>query len=218
MAMVTPNAVDRHQFWVVPRTPAKTLAWFKRRVPHKHRLTLGSEGSSGATEWGVELPPLDGLVDQRLTLFEMAPIAGGRTALLVDAQAVWLVQHEPSEKIPAGADVLEVQAFRAGHLLWSKAIAGAAKVPAVGDAVDRLPVAQPGTRGCPAELSPQGGPQSITLVFRDGGDPVAEATQRLPSGACSAMTVKIEGMTYPPLMEADRVLRRFGLLTPPPSR
>lgn len=208
----TPNLIDLHAWWVLPDQPLEALDWIKAHLPPGS--TLGIEGSESkfgrTTSWdiGLEWPPIKGRVDERALLITVTARSGGGTALRADAQAVWVTPHPASERIPAAARILEVKREKPGRRPRTATIAKPRVVREVAALIDGLPVVQPGTYSCPAELS---NPPTVRLTFRArrNGRALAEAVQTLPPGPCEAMKLTIRGTPQTALEEGNVVLREL---------
>ncbi len=209
----TPNLVDRGAWWVVPGVPAEVLAWFRAHPPAGAALNGGGSGANART--GTEFqylqiawPPLPN-VDQRLVLVSVTSLADANTALRVDSQAVWVIPHPASERIPAAARLLEVEwQGPRGHVLIRRT-SNPRFIRSLVALLDSLPVVQPGVvYACPAMPA---NPPTVTLRFRArrGGPLLAEATQALPPGICSGMSLRIAGRPQPVLEGAGAVIRRL---------
>jgi hypothetical protein len=206
------NFLDRSRFWVVPGSPAETLAWIKAHPPGG--LSPGFEGyaqDGGRTvelEVGFEAKPLRGLATDRTLFFATARAPDGRTILRVDAQGVWVLPHLATEVIPPSASSLEVVREPPGGTATTQRVTDRAAVRRLAGLIDRLPVEQPyGHVECGLQIGE--GPLEVTLIFRDtSGTAVAEAHQQVPEGLCSAMELTIEGERQRPLAGGGAMLAK----------
>lgn len=208
------NFIDRGSWWVTSEAPAEALAWFKANPPAGAAQRIsGSDGGPGGVEYsflGFEWPETSSLRG-RTAFVGAAALPESRTAIRVDAQAIWIEPHPSSERIPGAARVLEVE-WRGpkGHETTS-GTANRRFIRSIAAELDRLPIAQPGLIHCPFKRAD---PPTVTLAFRArrGGPPLARAEQSLPPGICSDMSVTIRGKRRPALEDAGPVIARLRKL------
>ncbi len=192
---------QRHGFWQVPRSLSSLLAWVKRHPAPG--LKLRSESTvPGARRKTV----LQFSFHKRLLAVTLVRLPG-RTAVRVDAGAVWIYPRSPEEVLPAGVTTIDIGSERATtHVTDSQ------KVAQIVSWFDALPIVQPGVIVvCP--LGPVGLP--VKFDFRSaGGDLLARALAPSigPSTQCAPVTFTIDGQKQTPLIGGNFVPRVEGLL------
>ncbi len=191
----------RHGFWQVPRPLSSVVAWVKRHPPSG--LKLRSRARLPGTHPGAVLQFSFHKRRVAVTLVRLP----GRTAVRVDAGAVWTYPRSSQEALPAGVTTIDIRSERATtHVTDSQ------KVAQIVDWFDALPVVQPGAHViCPlvAVALP------VTFDFRSsGGALLARATAPAigPSTQCAPVQFSIGGEKQTPLIGGTFVLRVENLL------
>ncbi|MGH3374582.1 MAG: hypothetical protein ACRDP6_07575, partial [Actinoallomurus sp.] len=219
----TPDLVTRTRWWTVSGPPASVMAWATAHPPRGTTSAGTSENQSGATVTELTAmflapsgPP--GLTARRL-LVQAAPLAGGGTAIRVDAQDTWVPPKPPSEAIPPAA-LLTIRAVPPKPPYGRPTASGsplptAPPVMTVSDRaviaqaakfVGALPVAGNGVMHCPADL---GG--SLDLRFASMGGATL-ATVRASASGCGFVAVRVGGAAKPGLRGGPDLIRRLGAL------
>jgi hypothetical protein len=215
----TPKLIDRPAWWSVPGSPQAVLESIKHQPPKGSHLFGESSDIQlgiGEVSHSVEFrwPSVAGVLSSRSLLLTLVGESGGRTGLRGDAQVVWVVPRPASERIPAGARVLEVDYTKGGKPPREFTVLNRRAVRRIAALIDALPIVQPtDPHSCPAM---QANPRTVSLTFRAAptGRPLAEATQAEPPGACAAMSLEIYGERRPELTGAETVLRALSELRP----
>ena len=199
----TPNLVDAHAWWTTSASSSAVLAYVAAHVPAgATRYTSGfSSGPSGTVITAAEtfsLPPLAGVLTERVLGVTVVPLADGLTAVRTDGEAIWLSPRPSWERIPAGVRSVVFTARGANN----DGRVGPSSAPRTltGDRARRLvsfinrdEIVQPGARSCPAALA-----DSVKLRFmRADGTSVAHAVEE-PTG-CPSVTLTIGFRTGPML-------------------
>jgi len=196
----------RHGFWQVPRSLSSVLAWVKRHPPQGLKLGSRSRSPGGPANATVAFSSHTRLL--AVTLVRVP----GRTAVRVDAGAVWIYPRSPQEVVPAGVQTIDVSSER-----FSRHVTDAGKVSRIIRWFDALDVVQPGVSViCPLVLV--GLP--VTFDFRSGsGALLARATAPGvgPATQCNPITFSIRGQRQTPLIGGDFVLRVERLLGVSPA-
>jgi hypothetical protein len=216
---VNPNQISQFEFWRVPGDPSDVIAWVKAHPPPGTRIAGEGRASNrdGPTTWSVAFerrPVADVMVGRQLAV-TVAKAAGGGTALRADGFATWLLVRSASERIPAGAEAVQVTIT--GHFSTAVtrfAIRNERQIALVTRMLNRLPLTQPGFRTCPLDRGIH-----AFLTFRgSGGATIARADATL--GGCAEVALTIGGATQPTLDgygllgDLEAVLGRAIDLTP----
>jgi hypothetical protein len=215
----TPKLIDRPAWWLVPGSPQEVVELIKRQPPRGSHLFGESsdiELGVGEVSHSIEFTWLSvpGVLSSRALLLTVVAESGGRTGLRADAQVVWIVPRPASERIPAGARVLEVDYSKGGKPPREFTVLNRRAVLRIAALIDGLPIVQPtDPHSCPAM---QASPRTVTLTFRaaPAGSVLAEASQAEPPGACGGMSIEIYGRRRPALTGAETVLRAVSELRP----
>jgi hypothetical protein len=171
-----PHAVDLSEFWVSRERPSAMLAVLAANGPWK-RSSYAYGGTAGRTEaWSeqLEVPTSDPLDGPRQVFVSVVTLGARRYAVRLDALAVWHERRLPSSLVPRGARWLQAAVLERGRPAGQAAKPGpgptitttsTATLDAVTNAVNALPLAEPGGReaSCPAETT---SPATVALTFR----------------------------------------------------
>jgi hypothetical protein len=216
----TPNIVDQHAWWVVPRRPQAVLAFVRAHRPSGALSELsGSTSLRGiTTSWFVRFKwrPIKGVLADRALGVQLVRLPHGSTGVRADAQDVWVVPRPAGERIPASARVLTVTVGRRSYRpSLSMTVTDTAKVSKIAAMIDRLATLQPGAILCPA--FPGNGPfVTFSFTATQGGPLLAQATEpgwaREPTTACDPMALTILGHAWTPLLGGASVVRRSQAL------
>jgi hypothetical protein len=215
----TPKLIDRPAWWSVPGSPQAVLESIKQQPPRgSHLFGESSDIQLGVGELSHSLqfswPSVTGVLSSRSLLLTLVAESGGRTGLRADAQVVWVVPRPASERIPAGARVLEIDYSKGEKPPREFTVLNRRAVHRIAALIDGLPIVQPtDPHSCPAM---QANPRTVTLTFRaaPAGRSLAEAAQAEPPGSCAAMSLEIHGKRRPALTGAETVLRAVSELRP----
>lgn len=216
----TPNIVDQHAWWVVPRRAQDVLAFVRAHRPAGALSELsGSTSLRGiTTSWFVRFKwrPIGGALSERALVVQFVRLPHGSTGVRADAQDVWVIPRPAGEQIPSSARVLDVTVGRRSNPpSLSMTVADTAKVSKIAAMINGLATVQPGAISCPA--FPGDGP-FVTFNFRatQGGPLLAQATEpgwaREPTTACDPMALTILGHAWTPLLGGASVVRRSQAL------
>lgn len=212
-APATPDVVDQHAIWVVPRTIHQVLGWVRTHLPAQAKSSVSKDITGGRKVLENEAesfgwPPIQGVLASREVFLSAVRLPNGSTALRADAQVVWITPRSPSEVIPAGARVVRIVEHTGGprRLTTGKpvTITALGKIALLRGLVNALPVGQPGTEACPSD---SGNYVAIMFYKRRGGKPLATADAD-PEG-CGGVALTIDGKREPQLEGADELLRRI---------
>ncbi len=195
-----PNAVDDHAWWIVPLTPAETVAYIYAHLPSCTTRPLPEHTISGFT-W----PGNPGTL-----VIWAVPLADGSTALRADAQVVWIIPRPASERIPSGAHLLKISIHEAGDkrigivkIRSERAtvlrrlpshVTSIAQINKVTALLNELRVHQPGIRHCP--IAPPGSVQ-LTFYTHPSAPPLAIAD--IHTEGCGGVSLTINGIAQPGL-------------------
>jgi hypothetical protein len=171
-----------------------------------------STGSSDNTNTGqtsrsvtYSLPPVPGVLDQRLLAVTVTTVSGGRTGVLAESDAIWLVPRPRSERIPAATRELDVAVTRDGQAPFARFAIVGSQLHAIERRLDRLEVGQPYVINCPAEMSQ--GSREVTLAFLNAaGATVARASWTAYAGwgtksfECDEISFAVGGRSKPALL------------------
>lgn len=150
------NLVARHIWWTTSRSAQDVLDYFGSHVPGGieqngsfngvgdfDRAYRGLTFGGNAPEW---VKPA--VFTQLELLIEVTPYQG-RTAVRVDAHAIWLPQRTAAETVPLAVTSVEVVVDRRGSAPTVRRTLAAAQARSLARVVNGLPVATPGTISCP---------------------------------------------------------------------
>ncbi len=203
----TPNAVDEHAWWLVPASPAETLAYICAHLPHgtTQPMTFGGgltgdvpENMIAAFTWPSSAGTLAVWVVRR---------ANGSTALRVDAEVVWVIPRPAAARIPASARLLTISVHKSGRTLIgieSKRLAVLRRLPSRVTSIARikrvvamlneLSVHQPGIRHCPME---PGASVQLSFYTRPSASPLAIAD--ISTAGCGGVSLTVDKIAEPEL-------------------
>jgi len=206
------NAVDEHALWVVPATPAETLAYICA-----HLLPGGGRaGSWGAGPTGQSFPESEssGFAwpgSPGWLVVNAVRLANGSTALRVDAEVVWVIPRAASERIPAGARLLTISVHKPGPPfvgIKSKRpavlgrlpsrVTSAARIEKIVALLNELRVLQPGREEC---LPERDGSAQVQLGFYTSSSASPLAVADISTAHCDrgGVSLTIDGMAEPEL-------------------
>jgi hypothetical protein len=204
----TPNAVDEHAWWLVPVTPAETLAYICTHLPPSTTRPLSFGGGQNVPEnmiAGFTWPGSPGALAVRAVR-----LANGSTALRVDAEVVWVTPRPATEKIPAGARLLTISVHS-----WARRSSGpefnrltilrrlpsrvtsVARIEKIVTLLNELRVHQPGRSSCLLELA--GGSAQLSFSTSPHGPPLVVADINTVDCGRGGVSLTIDGMAEPEL-------------------
>jgi hypothetical protein len=204
----TPNAVDEHAWWLVPVTPAETLAYICAHLPPDttQPMTFGGglmgpnvpENMIGAFTWPGNAGTL---------AVWAVRLANGSTALRVDSEVVWVTPRAASERIPAGARLLTISvrswARRSSGPEFNRLtilkrlpsrVTSVARIEKIVTLLNELRVHQPGRR-CHCLLELAGGSAQLSFSTSPDAPPLAVADINTLGG----VSLTIDGKAEPEL-------------------
>lgn len=211
----TPNLVDAHAWWTTTASSQAVLAYVAAHLPAGAKASgqSSSSGPPGTVATASEtfaLPPVRGMLTERVLGVTTATLADGETAIRTDGEAVWLTPRPAWEHMPGGVGRVVFTARgadtrgRLGPISASRTLRGA-RARRLVSFLNAAEVIQPGQRSCPLGFD-----ESVVLRFTtDGGRTLARATET-PTG-CASVTLAIGARTGPPLSDypsvTDELLR-----------
>jgi hypothetical protein len=214
----TPNLVDAGAWWTTAMNPDAVLAYVRTHRPPGARPfgTTSDSGPNGVSAETFTLPPVAGVLRERFVSAVAVRLAGGRTGVRTDGEAVWLTPRPAWEQLPATVRMITFTAQgstlsgRSGRVSIPRTVTGSAAQRLVAF-INGLDVVQPGARSCPI-----GRYAWLRLTFRAAdGSALAGAIER-PTG-CASVTLSIRGRTGPALTDSPAVtseLERLGAIPP----
>ena len=111
---VVPHLVDRHEFFVVPGTPASVIGWMQRHRPAGSRQDDSGAGSAGEQWTSFAFTSIHGFAGWPDLVVNAVPARGGRVAVRVDAQVA------PQPRLPCnGRGAGDVRVMELGTMLGS---------------------------------------------------------------------------------------------------
>jgi hypothetical protein len=185
--------VDVHRFWSVQKSLAAVMAFVRAHEVAGFERFAGTYGTS-PPHYVTLTFSWPSARDPRRLLDVTAVELPHRTVLRVDAKVVWAYPRSPSEKVPAGARVIAVDAPNV-----SMKVTRSAEVASIVRRLDALPVSPPGVAiPCPAMVGPE-----IEISFRDArGAWLAEAkAPPARAGICNAIEFRVGGHAQQPLVD-----------------
>jgi hypothetical protein len=211
----TPNLVDAHAWWTTSVPASAVLAYVARHLPPgaKRSTTGSSSGPPGTIDTVSEtfaLPPVAGVLTERVLGVSVAILRGGVSAVRTDGEAVWLTPRPSWERIPAGVSRVvftasgQTDGNRLGPVSAPRVLTGSRAGRLVAF-INRAEVVQPGASSCPAAFA-----EAVTLQFLTAdGRSVARAIED-PTG-CASVTLTVGRRTGPELSDdpsvTDELLR-----------
>jgi hypothetical protein len=217
----TGQIVDRFRWWRVPAS-FDSVVGFLVAHPPRGSAAAGSGGLGGPAVpdnhmLSFSFRPINDVVSMRALAFDAVALSGGGTGIRVDAQETWIVTRQASEKVPAGVHEVDVTSTQPGMApTLSRGVIGPARVRRIISLIDRMPVVQPGSYGCPD--FPAGQPV-VRFDFRvaPGRPLLARASltdDGFGSGPCNPVSFSIRGHPQKPLLGGNflgQVQRLLGV-------
>jgi hypothetical protein len=208
-----PNLVDAHAWWTTRQSPASVLAYVSAHLP------VGAQAAGtemGSTPRGFQaetftLPPVPGVLSERMIAVAVVQLTGTTTAVRTDGEAIWLSPRPTWERIPG--NVTSARFTASGEPTNGRSGPTSAPVMVTGHAahqlvafINSLGVVQPGVTGCPLELFDQ-----VDLRFyNSAGSEVAHAVEN-PTG-CPFVALTIGSRTGPNLSDDPSVTGKLEQL------
>ena len=160
------------------------------------------------------LPPVPGVLRERVASVMVVRLAGGRTGVRTDGEAVWLTPRPAWEQIPSTVRSITFTAQgstasgRSGRVSAPRTLAGDVVQRVVGF-INALDLVQPGAVACP-----MGRNELLRLTFRAADGSVLARAVEHPTG-CASVTLSVGGRTGPALNDFPTVtseLVRLGVI------
>jgi hypothetical protein len=210
---LTPNLVDAHAWWTVPGKAGDVLGYVAAHLPHgaKRSITVGGNLAAGYAAEDWSLPALPGVLSQREIGVIVVQLNPAMVGVRTDGEAIWIVPRPAWEVIPARVRAVLITATGVPHDGWpalhpgSYRLAGA-RAQRLVSFINRLGLAQPGIRNCPAEF-----PLLVKLRFLSATSRTLATAVEQPTG-CSSVSLTIQGRRGPLLDDYPTVtseLRRL---------
>ncbi|HEY1711557.1 MAG TPA: DUF4232 domain-containing protein [Solirubrobacteraceae bacterium] len=211
----TPNLVDAHAWWTTTASPHAVLAYVAAHLPGGAKASgqSTSSGPPGTVPTESEtfaLPPVRGVLGERVLGVTTAALAHGVTGIRTDGEAVWLTPRPAWEQIPDGVRRVVFTARgadargRLGPISTPRTLGGA-RARRLVSLLNAAEIVQPGVTACPLGFD-----EAVFLRFTtDTGRTHARATEH-PTG-CASVTLAIGGQAGPALSDypsvSDELLR-----------
>jgi hypothetical protein len=190
------DLVDVHRTWSVTE-PIADVRKFVRTHP---------AAGSRLTAWGTGGLEFDLAGTRRLyarsLMVGLRALAGGETAVRVDAQVAWRVLRSAAERVPAGVREVEVS-----KPSGTRRVTAARKVREIVRWFDALPVVQPtvGFISCPAMFP---GRPAVTVQFRGARGAVLVSARSPGVETCGeSIDIRVRGRREPALMTGAFLVR-----------
>lgn len=203
-APASAHLVRRTRWWTVSGTMAGALGYVRSHLP----LGVRPSGSSNSAGNGAAVQGLffdaSGPQWQRpavctgLQLLVAATPYRGGVAIRVDAQAIWLPQRSPSQRIPPGVTSVRVVVNRPGSRPTMRRTLGAAEARTLAAVVNHLAVFTPGQYSCPMD---RGFTDSLTFH-----DPHGDIRVQARVGGCTPVTVLADGRQRGPTLQGGAII------------
>lgn len=209
----TPNLVDAHAWWTIRQSPASVLAYVAAHLPVGAR-TAGTESGNAAPGFQGEtftLPPVSGVLSERMIAVAVVQLTGTTTAVRTDGEAIWLSPRPTWERIPGS--VSRARFTASGEPINGRSGQTSAPVTITGQAahqlvafINSLWIVQPGVRMCAVALFDQ-----VDLRFyNSAGTEVAHGVEN-PTG-CPSVGLTIGSRTGPNLSDEPSVTQELEQL------
>lgn len=201
----TPNLVDARAWWTTAASPSAVLAYVTAHLPAGATKSAQSTGGGppGTVQTASEafaLPPIRGVLAERVLGVTTATLPHGMTGIRTDGEAVWLTPRPAWERIPRAVGRVVVSARgagangRVGPASAPRTLRGA-RARRLVSFINAAEVVQPGARSCPVGFD-----DSVFLRFIGAaGRTLARATES-PTG-CAYVKLTIGGRTGPLLSD-----------------
>ena len=151
----------------------------------------------------------------RLLSFTVAQGPRDTSRVTVSAEAVWIVPKPSADLIPATAKALELTVARpaggpehAVETLLSITVTEGAKIAAIVDAINEMPLEQPGQTACPDF---GGGGAVATFTFLAGTAGPVVATAKMPAytrseSVCYGLTLTLPALTRTVALDGGEIV------------
>ena len=212
----TPNLADAPAWWTTAPSPGAVLAYVRAHRPKgaSSFSTMSGSGPNGTSAEIFMLPPVPGVLRERVASVMVVQLAGGRTGVRTDGEAVWLTPRPAWEQIPSTVRSITFTAQgstasgRGGRVSAPRTLAGGVVRRVVGF-INALDLVQPGAVACP-----MGRNELLRLTFRAADGSVLARAVEHPTG-CASVTLSVGGRTGPALNDVPTVtseLVRLGAI------
>lgn len=210
----TPHRIDVYRVWRVPANPQQVMNFLESHPPAgSEQGGAGESGSSSPRDghdvvdtatvtFGFRVKPESTIV--RELAVQAVRLPGGGSAVRADGEAGWITPRSVSERIPGGADRVRVVTGTSAAGQRTRGSGGGrglkpstvqvtapARINALVNLLNELPLAQPGVYRCLNGSGPL-----IRFAFYAGATSVADAVY-LPS--CDRIRLTIGGRAQPDL-------------------
>jgi hypothetical protein len=191
-----PNLVQRWEWLVASGTVRETARWFRTHAPADSYLErhggLGSPSEPGSF-LGFETSGRSRRVYAPRVIVAATRLSDGRVAIRLEVQQIWKTPHPAAAKVPGAARILYVSRSSGGGRPRWQVIRSQRRVRRVARIIDQLPAVQPQVVYCPEYAYEH--PVVVTMKFkaREGGPVLAEASQRIPEGCETSMSLTVRG-------------------------
>jgi hypothetical protein len=104
----TPNLVEAHAWWTIHARPDAVLAYVRAHLPPDATASSTSSGNvaPGFASDTYQLPPIAGILSERVVAVAVVRLPDGVTAVRTDGEAVWITPRPAWELIPAHVDTV----------------------------------------------------------------------------------------------------------------
>ncbi|MCW2982381.1 MAG: hypothetical protein JWO14_4108 [Solirubrobacterales bacterium] len=190
-----PNLVQRSEWLVAPGSVRGMVRWFRAHAPADSYLErwgdLGSSKEPGGSLW-FDVSERSRRVYGPSVILAITGLSGRMVGIRLEVQQVWKTPHPAAAKVPAAARLLYVSRQSGGGQARWQVIRAPRRVRRIARVIDQLPAAQPQVLYCPEEF---GAHVEVTMKFkaREGGPVLAEASQQIPEGCETSMSLTVEG-------------------------
>jgi hypothetical protein len=212
----TPNLVDAGAWWTTAMTPDAVLTYVRTHRPAGASpfSTTSDSGPNGVSAESFTLPPVAGVLRERVISVMVTRLAGGHTGVRTDGEAVWITPRPAWEQIPRTVRSITLTAQgstasgRSGRASVPRTVAGDVVQRVVGF-INGLDLVQPGAVACPG-----GRYELLRLTFRAADGSVLAAAVEQPTG-CASVALSVGGRSGPALDDYPTVtseLVRLGVI------
>lgn len=203
-------AIDDAGFWRVPGKPPAVASWLQTQSPGGADGSFGGSPYHGVSSFGWTFRYSRAVVLQALDV-EVAPAAGGGSAVRADGVAVWVPPHPIWDQIPPSVHLVTVWRMVKGRHSGPITLRNARDVQRVVQFLDDAALVPPiVVHGCP-----KGYPDTFRLLFQAKRPGPVLASSKGTASGCPYMTLTVNGRKGPGLVGAyqlgpilDRLIRR----------
>lgn len=217
-AFLIVSQVDRSKFWVTNSSPQAVMNSIKTHLPGPAKQQ-GSAFSGSEQEVTYSVPTVDPKVlGARQFVFE-AVTSGVGTVVRADAEIRYIAPHPLSERIPAGARILDITVgSNLARPLMSLTVTKRSEVHRIAQYADSLPFWANDTgsvTSCPALFGTE--PVDRFVFRRTATSPALASISELAAtpiqdSPCFSTSWTIQGHHEPQLQDGGRLLEQAGAL------